>query len=373
MVRRTGILFVCALLSVGILAAPASARKKKRRSLPTWEWKLDVSAAAIYNDNLLRLSERDLNSFQRDSEAFPVPLESSDDFENEISLQPQIYWRAPMTLMISGDYRLKATTRARNGFTDYQTHTFGATVRPRVAGYRWAARFRVFTIPSFYLRVYRDRDYSQYHTARFSNWDYQGSFRYRLTEPLWLEAQTAWGSYYYNRKFTEYDSEYRDYTIGASYALPWNMDIRGAYTRRLSENIGKDQPVPPTIIPGEDLLVEDTEYGDGDFNEDEWSASLGAVIPWIEFRRTKGTLSYRLRRRVYTTDRSQEQDPFHRGRLDKRSEVTTSLKMSVSRAFDVEAYFTYEERGTDSQYASVPQVKNFIRREFGLVLSYSIQ
>ena len=120
---------------------------------------------------------------------YPTPLETLDDFENELQLHPDIRWRAPLATMVTADYRLKLVSRAKNSFTNYQTHTFSIGLRPRVAGYRWSARVRVLGIPSMYLRTYKDRDYNEYHAARFRNWDYEAS----VSLPL-LAAAVAGGA-----------------------------------------------------------------------------------------------------------------------------------------------------------------------------------
>lgn len=370
-VRRVLILILCALLGSCLLANPSFAQR--RRSLPTWEWHLNASVAAVYNDNLLRLSERDQNAFLRDPESFAIPMESVDDLSSDLTLTPSLIWRAPQMLMVTGDYQFKAAMRAQNDFTDYQTHTLGVSVRPRVRGYRWSARFRAFYIPSFYLRVYRDRDFKEYHSTRFRNLDYAGSFRYRVLDPLWLGTRVSWGSYYYNAKFTEYDSEYWDVTGTFAYSLPRNLDISGEYTRRFSENVGRTASGSNTSISIEEEPIEDSEYGNSDFNEDEFRISVAAVVPWITFRRTSADISYRLRRRVYTTNSPLELDPFHRGRLDRRGVITSSIQMTMTKKLDLSGYFSYEERRTESPWSSVPSVKDFIRREIGVVCSYSIR
>jgi hypothetical protein len=360
-----------ALLCVLIAGVPAQARK--RRALPVWEWGLSTSLGTTYDDNVLGFSEHDRNSFLRDPGAFPTPLESVDDLETSLSIKPTVHWRAPLTLMVSGDYRFKAVHRVRNKFSDYQTHSFGLSLRPRTSGYPWSAGIRILAVPSYYLRVYRDRDYDERFATRYANWDYAASFRYHLTPPLWLEAGAAYGTYYYNRKFTEYDSEYRDFTLGATGDAPWEMRLSASYTRRLSDNIGKNQLGALGTTPGESGIAEDTEYGDSDYREDDASVAVSAPVPWITFAPTEASLAYRHRRRVYTTDRSLADDPVHRGRLDNRGQAQVSVTVSPSRAWNVEAFFAYESRRTDSNEPSVPLAKNFIRREFGLLFTYRIR
>ena len=364
---RTLIAFLC------LLAAVPPAQARKGRALPVWEWGLATSVGITYDDNVLGFSERDRNDFLRDPASFPTPLESVDDLETSLSVKPSLQWRAPRTLMVSGDYRFKAVHRLRNDFSDYQTHVFGLSVRPRTSGYPWSVHFRILAIPSYYLRVYHDRDYDQRFAARYANWDYAASFRYRVALPMWLEVGASYGSCYYDRKFTEYDSEYRDFTVGGAYELPWEIGLNASYTRRLSDNVGKNQSGALGSAPGGSGVGEDTEYGDSDYNEDDVSVSVSAAVPWITFAPTEASLGYRHRRRVYTTDRSLSNDPFHRGRLDNRGQWQLSVTVSPSRLWGVQAYAAYESRRTDSDEPSVPLAKNFIRRELGMLVTYRIR
>ncbi|MBI5059173.1 hypothetical protein HZB60_05240 [candidate division KSB1 bacterium] len=364
--RRLRVMMAVVLLA--ILCAPALAATR-RKAAPRLTWDLSASLATIYNDNLIGLSERDRNQFVRDPLLFPTPLETVDDLENEVQLRPTVRWRAPQKLMLTADYRLRYVKRWRNDFADYWTHTFGLSLRPRVADSRWNLRFRVAAIPSFYLRDYKDRDYNAYHSTRYSNWDYETAFRYHVVAPFWLEASAGYGSYYYNRKFTEYDSEFREVAGALGYDTGrWR--VNGSYTRRHSENIGKDQREPFIVDPDR---FSDTEYGDSDYNEDEFGVGLHGPISFVKWRPTKLTLIYKLRRRVYTTDRSLESDPFHRGRLDKRGQFTTSLSCEVNRKTEVQLFMTYDARGVDSPVPQVPLAKDFVRHEFGVQVERTLR
>lgn len=359
--------FIAALLAL-LMLTPAHARRKK--SLPTVDWGLSTAAGFMYDDNVLGFSESDQNRYLRDQGAFPTPLETIDDLESSLSVKPSLRWRAPWTLMVDADYRLKAVHRLRNGFSDYQTHTAGISVRPRIQGYRWTARARVTAMPSFYLRAYRDRDYQAYHATRYSHWDYSGTLRVRVTDPMWLEVGASYGTYYYNRKFTEFDSEYRDMTIGGTYQTPWEIDISAGYTRRFSENVGYSPTFP---VIGESDVLEDTEYGDADYHEDDVTASVRTAIPWIRVAPTDAGLAFRYRRRVYTTDRELIADPFHRGRLDNRGQWTFSVRTFPARRLGLEGSFSYEYRASESKEPAVALAKDFIRREMGITLTYEIR
>ncbi|MBL0060364.1 MAG: hypothetical protein IPP40_02415 [bacterium] len=353
-----------------LCAQQADARKKTH--LPALDWGMRVGVSAIYNDNVLRLSGPDQNAFRSYDPAFHTPLETVDDGETELSLAPSIQWRAPANLMVNGSYRFKAVQRTKNDFTDYQTHSLAATIRPRERGYWWSARASAFTIPSFYLRVYRDRDYSTYDDARFESWEYNGEFALRPIEALWLAAQAGFGSNYYGKKFTEFDSEFTEFGLEARCATPWKPTLVARYTRRTSENIGKDQAFQSVPSYDSGNVFEDNEYGDGDNNEDEFRLAIRSPLRVTKNFVLEASLSSRLRRRVYTTNRSLEADPFHRGRLDNRWDISPLLSWSITSSLDLDAQFTYEQRTSESDAEGVARVKDFIRHEYSLGLTYKI-
>lgn len=353
-----------------MIAAPANARK---RSYPTTEWGLRVSIGALYNDNLLRFSDADIDRFETYDDRFATPMETIDDFESEYSVRPSIRWRAPLNLMVDGYYNFKAVLRSSNTFTDYQTHTLSASVRPRVRGYNWTVQYRAFRIPSYYLRVYRDRDYNEQHAARFMNWDHAVQFDYRVRSDFWLTLGAGYGTYYYNEKFTEYDSEYSEGTIGTRCYLPAEIGLSASYTRRISDNVGKDQPFTPQFNPESSPIEEDSEYGDADFNEDEFRIRAKRHLDFIKISNVDASLSYRLRRRVYTTDRSLTDDPFHRGRLDNRYEISPAIDIALNKRFNVGLYYLHEERETESDNEAVISAKDFVRREYGMTLTVNVR
>ncbi|RQV98283.1 hypothetical protein EH220_03610 [bacterium] len=358
------------LILLLLFAVTAAARK---RDYPATEWGLRIAVGAIYNDNLLRFSDADLERFFEFDDRFATPIETVDDFETEYSIRPSFRWRAPLNLMVDGYYNLKAVLRSSNSFTDYQTHTLSASVRPRVRGYRWSFQYRAFRIPSYYLRVYRDRDYNEQHAARFMNWDHSAQFDYRVRSDAWLTFGVGYGTYYYNEKFTEYDSEYLEASVGARINLPADVSLSAGYTRRGSDNVGKDQGFTPQFSPESSPFEEDSEYGDADFNEDEFRLRARRRLDFVKLTDVDASLSYRLRRRVYTTDRSLLDDPFHRGRLDNRFEISPSIDIELSRRFDIGIYYLHEERDTESDSEAVIRAKNFVRREYGMTLSCTVR
>ncbi len=352
-------------LLIAFASLPAFARKRP----PNWTWSLDASLGWVYDDNVIGLSERDRNLYLKSADGIPTPLESADDLDTQVQLHPSMRWRTPQRLYANVDYRLKVVKRVSNGFTDYQTHSLGLSCRPQGADYRWSIRYRALLIPSFYLRVYRDVDFAEQHSTRYRQLDHSVSARYRLSGDLWVEGNAGGGSYYYNSKFTEYDSEYAEGGGGLAYTTSNGSQFRGAYTRRVSDNIG----AYAAAQGADNENFEDSEYGEADYNEDDFLFSLQTPIGRLRTRPVKGELSVRHRRRVYTTERALEQDPFHRSRLDARTQFTFAISAGLTRKLSSEISVGYDERDTLSDRSSVEAVKDFVRHEYGLTFTYDIR
>jgi hypothetical protein len=145
------------------------------------------------------------------------------------------------------------------------------------------------------------------------------------------------------------------------------MNFALGYLRNRSENIGYQQ-----TGSGEWGLVSvpgiETEYGDGSFDEDEFQAEVSGPIAVIASIPLKGSVDGQLRRRIYTTKRSIEDDPFHRGRLDLRWKLTPSIEMALTSRVDLTFGYSYEQRKTTSDIPKVEEIKSFqVRQVFGAI------
>jgi hypothetical protein len=336
------------------------------------DWSLSVQLGGRYVDNAIRLSEADMDRFQNGAEAFETPLQTYDDWKSELILRPRVRLRLPRQHCLIALYSFKATEYTRNRFLNYYTHTLNLYLRPVSSRYRWLVNFRVFTIPSYFLRYHYDRDTRAYHAARFQNWQYRVAPRFRLWRSLLIELHGEFETTYYNAKFTEYDSEMISLGLGAEYRRFHQFTLAVDYRRNRSDNVGRRQIGSLEWSP-EDPLGEDTEYGDATFDEDEFSAELSRPVDLWAAIPMRFSVQGRLRWRVYTTDNSLDEDPFHRGRLDKRWEISPSVTASLTRGVDLTLGYSHEERRTESDIERVEEIKNFRVREVYIALEHEFR
>jgi len=368
MTRTLRVGFLIILIACG-MTGPGQA---SARSIFLSDWSLSAQLGGRYVDNAIRLSEADIDRFQDGAEGFETPLDTYDDWKSELIVRPRVRLRLPRQHCLIGVYSFKAAEYTRNRFLNYQTHTLNLYLRPVSSRYRWLVNFRVFTIPSYFLRHHYDRDTRAYHAARFQDWQYRIAPRFRLGRSLLIELLGEFETTYYNSKFTEYDSEMFSLGVGAEYRRFHEFTFAFDYRRNRSDNVGHRQ-IGSLEWGAEDPLGEDTEYGDATFDEDEFGATVSRPVDLFAAIPIDISVQGRLRWRVYTTDNSLDEDPFHRGRLDKRWEITPSVTAGLTRRVDLALGYTHEERRTTSDVARVKDIKNFRVRELYIALEYDFR
>ena len=355
------------LVALFVLLTTLSSHARQERRILGVDWSLSAELWSSYVDNVVRLSEADIDRFQHGDPSFETPLATYDDWKNELVLQPRLKFHLPQHQRLDIAYSFKAALFMRNDFLDYQSHTLNFYLRPVSSRYPWLLNFRVFTIPSYYLRRHYDRDTQTFHAARFQSWQYRFAPRFRFWMPLWIELRGEIETTYYNSKFTEYDSEMNSLGVRAEYRSPRPMSLALGYLRNRSENIGYQQ----TGASGwglVDLPGIETEYGDASFDEDEFQAEVSGRIAVIASVPLNGGVDWQLRRRIYTTKRSIDEDPFHRGRLDLRWKLAPSLTTALTSRVNLTLGYSYEQRTTKSDIPRVEEIKSFqVRQVFGAV------
>jgi hypothetical protein len=351
-------------LRIGFLASiilcltlPGYARRMGGNALSA-EWSLVVQLRSSYLDNILRLSHEDIERFQHDSQPFETPLETYDDWKNELTLQPRFSLNLPWRQRMMTIYSFKTAQHLRNAFLNYDSHTLNVYLRPASSKYPWLLNFRIATIPSYYLRVYYDRDTRGFQAARFQSWQYRVAPRFRFWKPLWIELRTEFETLYYNSAFTEYDNETISWGLGGEYNGLRPFTFEAYYLRNLSDNIGYRQSgaLQAGLL---DIPGLDTEYGDASYTEDEFQLEASGRIAYLRGIPLDGSVSSQIRRRVYRTNNAIELDPFHRGRLDWRWRIIPSVSVDFTERLTISVGYGFEKRTTISDVPRVEQVKDF--------------
>ena len=119
--------------------------------------------------------------------------------------------------------------------------------------------------------------------------------------------------------------------------------------------------------------MEDTEYGEGDFDEDQFHLALEYRPRRFLGKRWDFSLDGEIRLRYYTTGNSINDDPFHSGRKDTRWEIVPGASVRIVRHLWLSAKYEYEARDTVSDEPAVEAAKDFTRQAFILGLKYEFR
>lgn len=358
MVRRFDVVFLSLAFGCSVICAPQAFGKK------TIPFSLRVSWTSSYDDNVLKYSARDLGRFETNAEYYPSEITTSDDWINTFSVRAYGDFRLGSKIRMRPYYSFRISRYSVNQITNYQSHYWLARISYR---YRVYLYLQYFYMPDYYLRVYKDSDLNEYHGCTFDL--YQPLVRLRLRfSPFEIEGRFGREYTYYNRFFTEYDSEASFFGIEGSYKVAWGLDLSLGYEFKASDNIG----FSPAATPSAANPNEDTEYGDSSYDEDRVIFGATYFLPLESPLNWRMGLDFERRLRYYQSDLSQNQDPFHVGREDRRDIIEPGIAFSPSSTLEVEFKFSYDLRRSKSPSPSVSDVKNYDRRSFELTVNYQV-
>lgn len=355
------IMIVASLPSPGIDAAEKSFKERGDIGVRFEQW-------IAGDDNILRLSDSDLDAFRADPTLQSGTSRTGDwHFDNRIRLDFTLrseasnfrFWRLRLDQKFA-EYR----SGSANDFNTFRLQL----IRQFKAGRSY--EFSYFKVNSFYLRDYRDLDTGIRQQASFDNQEYRARVRWRFggakhfARPT-LTSGIVWEELTYNNVFEEYDTE----GLRLESQLSWDVNDRWSalvgYGRRDINNVG----FRPQII-GQPTT--NTGAGDGSFDEDLIDLGVRWDLPGGKRgRRLLADLDWR--RRAYTTDRLVADDPIHAGREDDRVRVGLRAELPIKPKLTIIPFVEHESRDSEGDFATIGRIKNFDANRAGVGLRWNVR
>ena len=354
--RVSAILICCCWVVTGFSA---------KKAAPRIPLHLDLSWSSGYDDNIFRLSQRDINRFESGTEGFPNPNSTWDDWRNDFGITLTLPWKHANGWETRLEGSAKAALYATNHRKNYQR--YAASLRQSF-GKLWWIEGSFSVVPSYYLREYLDRDLGIRTGCDYDSRSYEAKVRYRSPWRTYLYPFYEFQTLYYNRYFTEFDAEWSTFGLAVDQIISRHWQVSGSYRFTDGKNVGGGGPTAASLVDP----FNDTEYGDGDFRESEIRASLKYEPRKIYHRKWEFSLSGRMRLRDYTTNNSMEIDPFHADRKDTRWEISPRITVNLIQNLTGYVDFLYEQRTTDSPIGYVREFKDFVRRTYFIGLEYQL-
>jgi hypothetical protein len=285
--------FLC--ITIFILLPPVHAK----HNIPAT---FKIAYTSTYDDNVLKYSQRDLDRFENGSEIYPSEITTTDDWINTFRFRLYKDFKLSRRLRFRPYYSFRISLNAINEVRNVQSHFFLARLSYR---YRYYFYLQYSYMPGYYLRIYKDRDLNEYHGCDFDFYEPSIKLRWRF-KPFELEGKMGKEFVYYNKYFTEYDSEADFWRLEGQYEFPFDLDISAGYEFKISDNVGFQQE---SIQTGADPF-EDTEYGDSSYEENFFSFEATYRLPFENDWNWTIGLEYQRRMRYYQSELPIADDPL---------------------------------------------------------------
>jgi hypothetical protein len=322
------------------------------------EFFADTELETTYTNNVLKLSQHDLDRFDAGNES-KFKLETSDDliFSQKLEIGLKHHFLARHTQI--NKIVFKFNKHVQNDFLN--DGYLGINIKQFLSK-KINFQLSYYYYPEIYVNRYKSvlENNGNYRDFTYSKNDYNASLNWKVLDLVELTYRFSFSQLFYNKYFTEYDTQNFDNKLTAEILPKGKIRAVLAYEYKISNADGKDAFDDPTAVE----VIKDASY-------DANRYSLGCVIPKL-YKLGKHYLYFQVgmdyEERYFQNDN--ENDDYHYKRDDFTFSVDSSVSYKVTKKVGLKLAGNYEERNTHSPFSSVKRDKSYDLFEVGLRVSY---
>jgi len=367
-------LFFCLLVFSPSISETALASENPKKK--TYHWELHLSLGSMYDNNILKYSDKYIDRFLNSEDEGRFHIHSYDDlvFPHSVGISYTNKIIGDLTTVFSAGYNSNAYSY--NGIKTWGQYNF-----------HWRQYVKKSTsfllsysyIPNFYIRHFRDDDWVErfgytpetYQPYEFSKDNFGGWLQhYFFWKTTRIRLYFSYMRYFHNEHYTEYDSDNYLYGFRIYQLLTKSIRVDAGYKYITSDAKGID-------------VVNDTDEdaiatrGDADYNEHIYSLGASFKFPKVFDLKNDISITGQYQRRFYQTDHFLELDPIHAGRHDKNIRVYTRYNLYILSNLSLTAFFNWIYRDTETsaeenkEYLS--DEKDYSQYQLGIKINYKIK
>lgn len=327
--------------------------------LSAWNFYGNVELETIYDDNILNLSDNDLQRFDAgDEEKFKI--ETSDDLiissKINLSLKHHEFFSHTQILRTI----LKFNKYSKNDIKD--NFYFAFIIRQYLSAKLDIACYYYFYPEIFVNRYDSMMDQSDsYRDFTYAQNKYFSKIRYRFLDNWEISYRFDFAQQYYNKYFTEYDAEKFENSLEIAAELAKWLELKLGYTFIESNSAGEDAYFDPAQIE----TIKDASY---EGNSYKILFDLKKIIK-IGQNPLSAKIGFSLDERFFQTDN--RGDTYHFKRNDRTLQFNFGLERKLFTAYKLSFDYRWEKRNTESFLTSVERDKNYQANKFSLSLQYN--
>ncbi len=356
--RKARAILPCLTLMLALAVLPARALSAGIIG----SWKIDIGLSSIYDDNIVRYSEKYISRFDNRQDEGRFHINTRDDLILVSSLRTSIVMKMFGTLNTTATLDVRRRTYTHNPIKDWLSYSF--SIRQDLSkqlvvtvGYSY--------IPAFYIRHYRDDDWVKeygYTPVTFQPFGFRkdeasGSVQYAVSSNTRVTALFSYARYYYNEHFTEYDSKNSSFGIEIVQSVSKTIKLTGDIGVVYSRGVGT-----PDMDPS--------------YHENNVAVSVSVGLPKVFGRTNSIEIGGEYARRVFTSTHYLELDPNHAGRRDYDYRLSVKYNYQLLSQFALALRYAGHRRDAVTSAAAnaeyLADEKDYRQYQIGLELRYTL-
>lgn len=345
-------------------------QKKKSKGLGI---DVDFGLGTMYDDNILKYSEKYLNRFMNGMDEGRFHVETYDD----VIVSPSLTLAKPFRIfgkkLSTVDAGYTYNWYVINGIDNWSNFNIGFR-----QNFAKRASFKLIYsyIPTFYIRHFRDEDWVKvygYTPITFQPYSFsKDTYAFWVQNTFFKNSRVMftfnYQTYYHNEHYIEYDCDNTLYRIKLFQPLHKNLRLELMYQFTQSDAQGYDEP---------DESKYDSDDSDASFDEDGFTGGLIWTLPKIKKLNHSIKGECVIYKRYYKTEQFIEVDPLHAGRVDDNLRFYFTYDIALNKQWSLSAYYNwyYRDSGSSSPLNDwyISDEKDYKQNQVGLDIRYSIK
>ncbi len=324
-----------------------------------WDMFIDLKLETIYNSNILKLSGTDISRFKNENDTDKFKINTIDDLIVATKVvtgikHAEIFGHTQIAKITLKYDKYISNEIKDEGAIGIDTRRFFSRKINLYLGY--------FYYPQIYVNRYRSVLDNAYHDFTYAKNVYTGKLSWKVHTKININYKCEFSQVYYDKYFTEYDSDNLENTFGLTFLASQKVMIGARYSYKVSTADGEDAFENPAAID----VIKNASYEANIYN-------LSVTFPKVLFMNKLPlafSASIRFEQRYFQSENAG--DEYHLGRDDAIWQVKGDLEYPLSDQWKLMGSTRYEKRVTDSPYADVETDKEYDLYEMGLLIAFSL-
>jgi len=330
----------------------------------------EISLSSFYDSNILKYSDKYLDRFVNNEDEGRFHINTYDDFVLDYSAKILYSNKFLKNLRSLFSLAVEYNQYTSNPVKSWITYDFDWQ---QSLSEKTSFLFSYSYLPDFYISHFRDEDWTKiygytpetFRPYSFAKSDYSLWIQQVFSTKIKSRFYFSFSRYFYNKNFTEYDSD--NFIAGGKLFsdITDKISIDGGYKYIHSSAKGYDEYFETKA---------NSDDNDATYFEHIFSVGIEYKLPKIFRMNNSIDLSTEIGARHYTTLHTAESDPLHSGRDDINFRLYFKYDADISKDINAGIFANYILRNSDTDIEAnkeyVSNEKDYHQYQIGLVFNY---